>query len=165
MAADLEMDADEQDMAEVFDEENITEDGVDIATSDMERDVYDVTTAEDDADDDEFADNDDDDFDPDEADDAELDTMMEADDGIDSPRTLSRDDADLVTATEESPADFEGGDDGQGDEGDDEEGSYYGDDAPKTEHSPSPHEQRELDHGLEETFPASDPVSISPGAD
>ena len=25
--------------------------------------------------------------------------------------------------------------------------------------------ERELDHGLKETFPASDPVSISPGAD
>jgi len=28
-----------------------------------------------------------------------------------------------------------------------------------------PHTERQLDHGLEETFPASDPVSISPGAD
>jgi hypothetical protein len=25
--------------------------------------------------------------------------------------------------------------------------------------------ERELDHGLKETFPASDPVSINPGAD
>ena len=25
--------------------------------------------------------------------------------------------------------------------------------------------ERELDHGLKETFPASDPVSITPGAD
>ena len=87
MAADLEMDADEQDMAEVFDETNITEDGEDIAHPDMERDVFDVTSAEDDADDDEFADEDDEDFDPDQADDAELDSMMEEDDGIDSPRS------------------------------------------------------------------------------
>jgi sRNA-binding protein len=27
------------------------------------------------------------------------------------------------------------------------------------------HTEENLDHGLEETFPASDPVSISPGAD
>jgi hypothetical protein len=29
----------------------------------------------------------------------------------------------------------------------------------------NPHTERNLDDGLEETFPASDPVSISPGAD
>jgi len=28
-----------------------------------------------------------------------------------------------------------------------------------------PHTERQLDNGLDETFPASDPVSISPGAD
>ena len=28
-----------------------------------------------------------------------------------------------------------------------------------------PHTDKNLDHGLDETFPASDPVSISPGAD
>jgi len=28
-----------------------------------------------------------------------------------------------------------------------------------------PHTERQLDSGLDETFPASDPVSISPGAD
>ncbi|MDQ2860552.1 MAG: hypothetical protein M3T55_07490 [Pseudomonadota bacterium] len=28
-----------------------------------------------------------------------------------------------------------------------------------------PHVDKQLDHGLEETFPASDPVSINPGAD
>ena len=155
MAADLDMDADDQDGAEIFDEDNITEDGVDIATSDMERDVFDVTTAEDDADDDEFGDEDDDDFDPDQADDAELDTMLEADDGIDSPRSLGRDDADLVTDTEETPAEFEG----SGGEEDDDEAQK------SVESAPTPREQRELDHGLEETFPASDPVSISPGAD
>jgi hypothetical protein len=27
------------------------------------------------------------------------------------------------------------------------------------------HDEDALDHGLEETFPASDPVSISPGSD
>jgi hypothetical protein len=28
-----------------------------------------------------------------------------------------------------------------------------------------PHVDKQLDHGLKETFPASDPVSINPGAD
>jgi hypothetical protein len=28
-----------------------------------------------------------------------------------------------------------------------------------------PHTEKQLDHGLKETFPASDPVSINPGAD
>jgi hypothetical protein len=28
-----------------------------------------------------------------------------------------------------------------------------------------PHTEENLDHGLEETFPASDPVSIHPGSD
>jgi hypothetical protein len=27
------------------------------------------------------------------------------------------------------------------------------------------HVEKQLDHGLDETFPASDPVSIQPGAD
>jgi hypothetical protein len=31
--------------------------------------------------------------------------------------------------------------------------------------SADPHTDKNLDHGLDETFPASDPVSISPGAD
>lgn len=29
----------------------------------------------------------------------------------------------------------------------------------------NPHTERQLDKGLKETFPASDPVSINPGAD
>ena len=152
MANDLDLDGDAQDMAEVYDETNITEDGEDIAHPDIERDVYDVTAAEDDAEDDEFSD--DDDFDPDQADDSELDTMMEADDGIDSPRSLGRDISDVVTATEESPTEYES----DRNHGEDMPGVTSGD-------PPSPKEQRDLDHGLEETFPASDPVSISPGAD
>jgi hypothetical protein len=38
---------------------------------------------------------------------------------------------------------------------------------PDAEHgaAPDPHTEENLDHGLDETFPASDPVSISPGAD
>jgi hypothetical protein len=37
--------------------------------------------------------------------------------------------------------------------------------APKAGGSSDPHTEENLDKGLEETFPASDPVSISPGAD
>jgi hypothetical protein len=45
---------------------------------------------------------------------------------------------------------------------------------PKTAHGETPeatraaekkHVERQLDHGLDETFPASDPVSINPGTD
>ena len=162
MAADLDMDADDQDVAEIFDEDNITEDGGDIATSDMQRDVFDVTSADGDADDDEFADEDDDDFDPDQADDAELDAMLEEDDGIDGSGSGARDPADLVMETDDTPAGFEGGSEG----GDDEDESFYGDDAaPAGGTGTSPAKERELDHGIEETFPASDPVSITPGAD
>lgn len=32
-------------------------------------------------------------------------------------------------------------------------------------HEANPHTDKQLDHGLKETFPASDPVSINPGAD
>ncbi len=106
MAAEL--DTDSQDLAEVYDETNITEDGEDIAHPDMERDVFDVVTAADDADDDEFGGGDDEDYDPDQADDAEIDAMLEPD-GVDSPHSLSRDDADVVTDSADSPADFQGG--------------------------------------------------------
>jgi hypothetical protein len=45
-----EFDFDGQDHAEVFDEENITPDGRDIASSDMQRDVYDMTSFDEDLD-------------------------------------------------------------------------------------------------------------------
>ena len=85
-----------QDLAEVFDEENITEDGRDIATSDMQRDVYDVTSSDEDATD---ALRPDDDFDPDDADEAELEeiVMAEEDLDFDEPRSFARDNADLVS--------------------------------------------------------------------
>jgi len=46
---------DEQDQAEAFDETNITRDGAQIATSDMQRDVPDVTAMAEDAADDDVA--------------------------------------------------------------------------------------------------------------
>ena len=39
----------------------------------------------------------------------------------------------------------------------------YDDERKPPEHDP--HVEDQLDHGLKETFPASDPVSINPGAD
>ena len=110
MPADLETDADDQDMAEIFDEDNITEDGGDIATSDMQRDVFDVTTAVGDSNDDDAED--DDAFDPDTADDDDIDRMLEKDDGLDSPNNDTRDAGDLVMDSEDTPADYEGDDGG-----------------------------------------------------
>lgn len=37
--------------------------------------------------------------------------------------------------------------------------------ADDVEQDHDPHTEKQLDHGLKETFPASDPVSINPGAD
>ena len=39
------------------------------------------------------------------------------------------------------------------------------DPADRVEDERDPHTERQLDKGLKETFPASDPVSINPGAD
>jgi hypothetical protein len=99
--------ADGQDLAEVFDEENITEDGVDIATSDMEPDLFDVTSVDEDAN---AALEPEDDFDPDEADEAELEEIVMADEDLDTPRRVGRDNADLVTTDDISTADMEPGD-------------------------------------------------------
>jgi hypothetical protein len=102
---DLEQDADSQDLAEVFDETNTTEDGVDIAHPDMAPNVYDVTTAEDDPDEDQPTDLDD--FDPDDIDEADLEAMLEEDDGVDEARELGRDEADLVPLDAVFPMDDE----------------------------------------------------------
>ena len=156
MAADPNEPADAQDAAEVFDETNTTRDGQDIAHPDMARDVYDVTSAADDADEDE---SDDDDFDPDEADDAQLDEMLEAAEGVDEPRSFLDDDGDRVASDDARPTDYE-----SETLSDADIASLGYDDARKpAEHDP--HVEDQLDHGLKETFPASDPVSINPGAD
>jgi hypothetical protein len=108
-----------QDMAEVFDEENITEDGYDIATPDLQRDVFDATSVDEDADE---ALEPQDDFDPDQADEAELEQIVMAGDDLDEPRSFERDDADLVADDDISPADMEaGGVDDDFDSRDDEE--------------------------------------------
>jgi len=148
MADDLNDGADAQDQAEVFDETNITRDGDDIAHPDMARDVFDVTREDEDSEPLEAGGAD---FDPDLADEAELEFELELDDGVDEPRVLAGD-ADLVANDDASPADYEA--DNLSDE--DLRGLGYDDETPT---------ERRLDEGLKETFPASDPVAINPGAD
>ena len=103
---DLEQDSDSQDMAEIFDETNTTEDGVDIAHPDMASPLYDVTTAEDDADDDQPTDQDE--YDVEELDESERELMFEEDDGIDTTRPAPRDPMDLISDETDSPADLQG---------------------------------------------------------
>src|SRR5580658_6028321 len=102
-----EFDPDGQDLAEVFDEENITEDGFDIATSDMQRDVFDATSADEDANE---ALEPQDDFDPDQADEAELEEIVMAEEDLDEPRSFARGNADLVSTDDLSAADMESAD-------------------------------------------------------
>ena len=99
-------DADGQDLAEVFDETNITPDGEDIATPDQQRDVFDATTALDDADEDDTRAAEDD-FDPDEVDESELDEIMASGEDLDEPRSFSGYDADRVQDGALQPADLE----------------------------------------------------------
>jgi hypothetical protein len=143
-----------QDLAEVFDEENITEDGYDIATSDMQRDLFDATSVEEDANE---AREPDDDFDPDEADEAEIEEVVMADEDLDEPRSFARD-ADLVADDDLQPADLEA------DSLDDEVGATGVDDEASGARSREAGEAAR-DRDLDATFPASDPVSTNPGAD
>jgi hypothetical protein len=142
---DFDDDADSQDLAEVFDETNTTEDGFDIANPDMAPDVYDVTSAEDDE---EEEDADPDEFDPDQIDEAEREQMLEEDEGVDSPRILPPDEADLVPASLESAAD----------------GDLTADERPPED--PLADQTRLddvdalLDEALKGTFPASDPLAL-----
>jgi hypothetical protein len=137
----IEIDADSQDLAEVFDEENITPDGRDIAVSDLQRDVYDVVSADEDA---REALAPEDDFDPDAADEAELEEIVLADEDLDEPRSFGRDAADLVATDDAQPADYEAG-------------SFADAESDALE--------ARLDEALGETFPASDPVAVSRRSD
>ncbi len=111
--------ADGQDLAEVFDETNITEDGGDIATSDMQRDVFDVTAAEDDADEDDARaapESTGDAFDPDSLDEAEYEEVVQADEDLDAPRSYAADESARVSDEDPGPADFESEEPGDGGE-------------------------------------------------
>ena len=130
--------ADPQDLAEVFDETNLTKDGEEIANFDDLPDVYDATQALGDERDDDALDAGE--VDPDALDDEDLEDDPDDDDEL-------RDD--LETEPEDAlPSD---------DDNDD-----VADEAP-TDGAPD-HVQRHqddlLDEGVEETFPASDPVSV-----
>ena len=94
-----------QDQAEVFDEENITPDGRDIATPDLQRDVLDVTSVKEDAHD---ALAPDPNFDPDKMDEAEYEEVVQAEEDLDEPSPATRDEGDLVAEDDPRPADFEG---------------------------------------------------------
>ncbi|MDO9471966.1 MAG: primosomal protein [Caulobacter sp.] len=138
--ADFETEA--QDRAEILDETNLTEDGDRIANFDEIPDVFDATSAEGDADDEAF-DNDDA-----EAIDEDLDVARD-DEGLDigrEPLSAAGSEPGGVPTDADKPSDLEA----------DEE---------ETDVDADPHVDRQLDKGLKETFPASDPVSINPGAD
>lgn len=145
---DVEFDA--QDRAEVLDETNLTEDGEAIANFDSIQDVYDATSAEGDDDVDDLEDDDDEDFDADEDPDA-----------VDDELRAARDDEGLDIEAE--PRSFASADSGRNADNPDSVDSD--DDADAVEDDADPHVDRQLDKGLKETFPASDPVSINPGAD
>lgn len=157
MPVDPNLPADDQDGAETFDETNITRDGDDIAHPDMARDVYDVTSLASDADEDETSVNDNDgDLSEAEADELGEEISEMRNDSVGEHRSFLTDAADRVSDADAQPADYEG-------TNTDIEALGYDDDRKPAEHDP--HVERQLDHGLDETFPASDPVSINPGAD
>ena len=141
--------SDGQDLAEVFDEENITPDGRDIATSDMEPDLFDVTSVEEDAD---AALAPDEDFDPDGLDEAEWEEIVMTQEDADRRRRDPGDRAPDEGAEQPESASMEP--DALADD-DIEELGY--DDA-----QPALDQEDLLDEALAETFPASDPVSITP---
>ena len=146
---------DGQDLAEVFDEANITPDGRDIATSDMQPDVFDVTSVDEDAD---AALAPDDDFDPDGIDEAEWEEIVMADEDLDRPRNRRRDRSALVPDDGEEQAETASME-AEDLSDDDIEALGY---APDGQAPAELDQDALLDEALEETFPASDPVSISP---
>lgn len=153
MTLETEYENEAQDRAEVLDETNLTEDGEDIANFDEIEDVFDATAAEDDDDDDD--DEDDEDFDPDADPDAIDDELSAARD--DEGDDIGREELSLAT-TDEDDGGIANDDTPEALEGEDEPAEDVEDEA-------DPHVDRQLDKGLKETFPASDPVSINPGAD
>ena len=150
-----------QDRAETLDETNLTEDGEDIANFDEIPDVYDATSAIGDADDEIDIDDpdnlglDDDEFD---SIDEDSESEVRDDEGSDIDleplaahnRTSDNPESNIMS---EQPRSFE-------------PKATPDDDEEKPAVPPSKLDtDKQLDHGLKETFPASDPVSINPGAD
>jgi len=151
-------DGEAQDRAETLDETNLTEDGEDIANFDEIPDVYDAVTAQGDEDEDVAEDADD---------------LSIGDEDLDDPDTTNdneRDDEgqdiDLEplaahNRTSDNPEDIPMGEQPRSFEPSEQTATDEAAKAPPSKLST----ERQLDHGLKETFPASDPVSINPGAD
>lgn len=163
MAPESDLDgADAQDRAETLDETNLTEDGEDIANFDDLVDVYDATTRRGDDDVEGLEDEQDEaDFEDEDVDAIRLADDERDDEGLDSESdqlTSETDDNEVTTMTAE-PRTFESED--LSDE--EKQALPFHDDRKPAENDP--HTEKQLDHGLKETFPASDPVSINPGAD
>jgi hypothetical protein len=166
MSPEIEYEADAQDRAEVLDETNLTDDGAELANFDEIEDVYDATAADgdEDIDEDEFDDlvdveaMDDEDL-GDERDDEGMDIEREplAASADEEDDDMDIDSADKVP-TSGGAARFESHDLS------DEQLKTLGYEDEQPDES-DPHVDKQLDKGLKETFPASDPVSINPGAD
>jgi hypothetical protein len=162
--ADFDNEPDDQDRAEVLDETNLTEDGGNIANFDDIPDVYDATAAADDADiDDPDPERDEADFEAAEFEDDDM-TDERDDAGL---RAASEDrsfaaDEDRVTTEDERSRNYEASG-GTGDKAD--KTGVEADPGEDAADEKDPHVDRQLDKALKETFPASDPVSINPGAD
>jgi len=177
-------DADDQDGAEVLDEANLTDDSEDIVNFDTMDTLLDVTQTEDDADeDDEGAAVDEADLDPDALDedqvgDGELgDALGDYETDIGAAGEVEQGEPLIDRADPNSIEGLDQVEDADGVERGDEDISDYAsrrlsdDDLEalgyvvRPSPPPSKAAQARLDEALEESFPASDPVSIMPGAD
>ena len=154
-------DGEAQDRAETLDETNLTEDGEEIANFDEIVDVYDAVTAQGDDDDDAAEEADDLSIDDDEIDD--LDTTNDNEDRDDEGQDIDLEPLAAHNRTSDNPENMTMGEQPRSFEPSDKNAAPE-EDAPKAPPSKLSTE-RQLDHGLKETFPASDPVSINPGAD
>jgi hypothetical protein len=174
---------DDQEGAETLDEANLTDDSEDIVNFDTLDPLLDVTQTEDDADEDEdeavdAADLDPDSLDEDEIGDSELGGALgdyetdigaagEVEQGERSIDRVGRDDvdgldqvadADLVEGGEDDFSNFES----KRLSDDDLEALGY---VVRPQGTPSAAAEARLDEALEESFPASDPPAVKPGAD
>ena len=158
-------DGEAQDRAETLDETNLTEDGEDIANFDEIPDVYDAVTAEGDEDDDVAEDADDLSIDDDDLDD--LDPTNDNDERDDEGQDIDLEPLAAHNRTSDNPEDIPMGEQPRSFEPSDQTEQAADTDAAEIAKAPPSREssERQLDHGLKETFPASDPVSINPGAD
>lgn len=152
-------DGEAQDRAETLDETNLTEDGDQIANFDDVPDVYDAVTAQGDADS-EGSGVDDLSIDDDESDD--LDITNDNENRDDEGQDVDLEPLAAHNRTSDNPETIP-----MGEQPRNLEPTTEPDDDKETKKAPPSKlsTERQLDHGLKETFPASDPVSINPGAD